>query len=83
MTEASDVIAVIEPILGRGIQLAEVREPAQDARRKIPSLTPTTATGLFHFSGRRLSRSMTWYALRRRPPRSYALPCWNSKLPGG
>ena len=33
LTEASDVIAAIEPILGRGIQLAEVREPAQDARR--------------------------------------------------
>jgi len=31
VTEASDVIAVIEPILGRGIQSAEVRETAQDA----------------------------------------------------
>jgi DNA processing protein len=30
VTEASDVIAAIEPILGRGIQLAEIREPAQD-----------------------------------------------------
>jgi len=30
VTEASDEIAVIEPILGRGIQSAEVREAAQD-----------------------------------------------------
>jgi DNA processing protein len=30
VTEASDVIAAIEPILGRGIQLTEIREPAQD-----------------------------------------------------
>ena len=29
-----DVIAAIEPILGRGIPLAEVREPAQDALQK-------------------------------------------------
>ena len=34
MTEASDVIAAIEPILGHGIPLAEVREPAQDALQK-------------------------------------------------
>lgn len=34
VTEASDVIAAIEPILGRGIQLTEVREPAQDALQK-------------------------------------------------
>ena len=34
VTEASDVIAVIEPILGRGIQSAEIREPAQDALQK-------------------------------------------------
>jgi DNA processing protein len=34
VTEASDVIAAIEPILGRGIQLAEVREPAQNALQK-------------------------------------------------
>jgi DNA processing protein len=34
VTEASDVIVAIEPILGRGIQLAEVREPAQDALQK-------------------------------------------------
>jgi DNA processing protein len=30
VTEASDVIAAIEPILGRGVQLTEIREPAQD-----------------------------------------------------
>jgi DNA processing protein len=35
VTEASDVIAAIEPILGRGIHLIEVREPAQDALQKI------------------------------------------------
>lgn len=34
VTEASDVIAAIEPILGRGIQVAEVREPAQDTLQK-------------------------------------------------
>ena len=34
VTEASDVIAAIEPILRRGIQVAEVREPAQDALQK-------------------------------------------------
>jgi DNA processing protein len=34
VTEASDVIAAIEPILGRGIQLTEVREPAQDTLQK-------------------------------------------------
>jgi DNA processing protein len=34
VTEASDVIAVIEPILGRGIELAEVREPEQDVLQK-------------------------------------------------
>lgn len=34
VTEASDVIAAIEPILGRGIHLTEVREPAQDAPQK-------------------------------------------------
>ena len=34
VTEASDVIAAIEPILGRRIQVAEVREPAQDALQK-------------------------------------------------
>ena len=34
VTEASDVIAAIEPILGRGIQIAEVREPAQDTLQK-------------------------------------------------
>jgi DNA processing protein len=34
VTEASDVIAAIEPILGRGIHLTEVREPAQDALQK-------------------------------------------------
>jgi DNA processing protein len=34
VTEASDVIAAIEPILGRRIQLTEVREPAQDTLQK-------------------------------------------------
>lgn len=34
VTEASDVIATIEPILGRRIQLTEVREPAQDTLQK-------------------------------------------------
>lgn len=34
VTEASDVIAAIEPILGRGIHLTEVREPAQNALQK-------------------------------------------------
>jgi DNA processing protein len=34
VTEVSDVIAAIEPILGRGIDLTEVREPAQDALQK-------------------------------------------------
>jgi DNA processing protein len=34
VTEASDVFAAIEPILGRGIQVAEVREPAQDVLQK-------------------------------------------------
>jgi DNA processing protein len=34
VTEASDVIAAIEPILGRGIHLTEVREPAQGALQK-------------------------------------------------
>ena len=34
VTEASDVIAAIEPILGRGIQIAEVREPSQDTLQK-------------------------------------------------
>lgn len=34
VTEASDVIAAIEPILGRGIQLTEIRDPAQDTLQK-------------------------------------------------
>ncbi len=34
VTEASDVIAAIEPILGRRIQLTEVREPTQDTLQK-------------------------------------------------
>ena len=34
VTEASDVFAAIEPILGRGIQVAEVREPAHDVLQK-------------------------------------------------
>jgi DNA processing protein len=39
VTEASDVIAVIEPILGRGIQLNEIREPAGDALQKNAELS--------------------------------------------
>jgi DNA processing protein len=31
VTEAADVIAVIEPILGRGLELPSVQEPAQEA----------------------------------------------------
>jgi DNA processing protein len=34
VTEAPDVIAAIEPILGRGIRLTEVWEPAQNALQK-------------------------------------------------
>jgi DNA processing protein len=34
VTEASDVIAAIEPILGHGFQLNEIQEPAQDALQK-------------------------------------------------
>jgi DNA processing protein len=34
VTEAADVITVIEPILGRSIQSAEIREPEQDDLRK-------------------------------------------------
>ena len=34
VTEASDVISAVEPILGHGLRFAEIREPAQDAPQK-------------------------------------------------
>jgi DNA processing protein len=34
VTDASDVMAAIEPILGRAIQVTDVREPPQDALEK-------------------------------------------------
>jgi DNA processing protein len=83
VTEVSDVIAAIEPILGRGIHLTEVRKLRRTRCRKMPSLALTTGTGSSHFSGRRLFRSMIWCVLRRPRRRLCALPCWNSKLPGG
>jgi len=34
VTEASDVIAAIEPIIGRGFDIGGIQEPAQDALQK-------------------------------------------------
>jgi hypothetical protein len=81
VTEAADVIAVLEPILGRGLDLPAHEpefepggppdhEPAEDERSRIVSLL-----------GRPRPRSTIWCGCRAPRRRSCARCCWNSKSP--
>ena len=69
VTEAADVIAVIEPILGRGFDVPSAQEPSQEPLgRPMPNLTATNASASSHCSGQRPSRSTIWCGCRVRPP---------------
>jgi DNA processing protein len=77
VTEAADVIAVLEPILGRGLDLP-AEEPPSD------SLGPrTTAPASSRCSGPRRRASTIWCACRARRRPSCARCCWSWRSPEG
>ncbi len=82
VTEAADVIAAIEPILGRGFDVPSAQEPSQEPLG-LPDAEPdaTSAPVSLHCSGRRPYRSTIWCGCRVRPPRMCAACCWNLKSP--
>ena len=81
VTEAADVLAVVEPIMG------ELREPAASGPPDDPirraSRTPARAPGSWSCSGRRRSGSTTWCGSPTRRRRSCALYYWSWSWPAG
>ena len=67
VTEAADVIAVLEPILGRSDRTAGRASPSR-ARRPKPSPATTSAPASSACSGPRRSRSTIWCGCRKRSP---------------
>ena len=82
VTEAADVIAVLEPILGRGIEPSPALEPEFDIPTcRITNRARTSAAASSACSGRPPRRSTTWCGCRIPRRRSCARCFWNSKSP--
>ncbi len=82
VTEAADVIAVLEPILGRGFDLP-AQEPEPDTPGPLdvePGEDERAASSAC--SGRRRSRSTIWCGCRAPRPRSCARCCLELEIAG-
>jgi DNA processing protein len=77
VTSAADVIAVLEPILGRGLEPPPAREPEPSSRPR------TNAPASSRCSVRRRRRSTTWCGCRAPSLPSCAPCCWNWRSPAG
>ena len=81
VTEAADVIAVLQPILGQPIDLpAEEPEPARSPARNQPRTSARSIVGLLGPTPVGLDDLVRLSGAR---PRSCARCCWNSRSPAG
>ena len=83
VTEVSDVVAVLRPILGQPIEVpAEEPEPEQPFLRG-GSRARTSVRALSDCSGRRRSGSTIWCVCPAVPRRSSGRSCWSLNSPDG
>ena len=80
VTEAADVLAVLQPILGRR---PICRQKSRTPPHRRPSRAATSATASSRCSVRPRSASTTWSGCRNPPPPSCAPCCSSSRSPAG